>query len=46
MKGAVSYADVMDMTLTEKQIMADFISKQVAAENKVPKLPGFKRGGK
>lgn len=36
MKGGVSYEEVMNMTLIEKQIMVEFIEKQLKIQAKNP----------
>jgi hypothetical protein len=38
MKGSLSYHEVMEMTLLEKQIVAEFIEKQLNAQKKNPLL--------
>jgi hypothetical protein len=45
MRGAVSYGEVMEMTLTEKQIMADVIIKKIEAESKMASVSMTKRRG-
>ena len=42
MKGSLSYETVMEMTLLEKQIVADFLEKQfkIQAKNPLLKLLG------
>jgi hypothetical protein len=38
MRGSVSYDEVMEMTLLEKQLMAEFIENQIKQEQKNPLL--------
>lgn len=32
MKGSVGYMDIMEMTLLEKQVMGEFLEKQIKSE--------------
>lgn len=34
MRGAITYTEMMDMTLAEKQVVADFIEKRLDNEKK------------
>lgn len=36
MRGAISYTEMMNMTLAEKQVVADFIEKRLENEKKSP----------
>lgn len=36
MRGAISYNEMMDMTMAEKQIVGDFIEKRLEVERKSP----------
>ena len=42
MKGSVSYDEIMEMTLLEKQLMAEFIEEQFEREKKNPLLKLFR----